>query len=339
MTGKSLNGSGNYDYVTIGYSPSGITLAGWPQRWDGPSQLDDIPVQVLLQGSTVVVTGNANDSGYVVGDIATIVYDYSGNILAGCPQIYNGPANGWDGVGRTYAAVTYQPMAIDASWNVYVGGWSQDTAGDYDMITFKYNAAGIVQSGWPQIYHTTGKDDITRGLALDASNDVCITGWTTPHNTYNGDYITIEYDNSGNMMAGWPVTYNGTANGDDQAMAIVAAGENIWITGYSNGTGTLEDFLTIKYSNSNPSVLVKNISAVNNTVGIYPNPSSGRFTLCNAIAGSQLIITNVLGEIIYESKINSPQAQIDLSKEAKGIYFYRIISESSFITEGKLITQ
>lgn len=340
VTGKSLNGSGNYDYVTIGYSPSGTTLTGWPQRWDGPLQEDDSPVQLVLSGSNVIVTGicNEGNSYDTTGDICTIMYTYSGTIVSGWPQIYNGTGNSWDGVGRTSSAIAYQPMAADDAGNVYVSGWTKDSTDYYDMITFKYNAAGVIQGGWPQTYHTDSINNISRGLALDASNDVCITGWTTPSlYSPNGNYITIEYDNAGNVMPGWPVIYNGTANGDDQAMAITAVGTNIWITGYSNGVGTFEDYATVKYSNSNLFVNVKSLPVSTNEVVIYPNPSSGRFTIANAEAASQLTVTNVLGDIIYQSKVTSPQTQVDLSNEAKGIYFYKLIGENKLIHDGKLI--
>ncbi len=72
---------------------------------------------------------------------------------------------------------------------------------------------------------------------------------------------------------------------------------------------------------------------------IYPNPSSGMFTLRNAEAGSQLTVSNILGEIIYQTKVASAQVQVDLSNEAKGIYFFHLDDKNGFISSGKMIVE
>ncbi len=202
VTGSSINSSGDKDYLTIGYNASGATLAGWPQRYNGTGDTADAPVQVLVAGNNVYVTG-ASMGVQKNWDILTIVYTYVGTVVSGWPQRYNGTGNGWDGVGSTESSSSYKPMAVDASGNVYVTGWTTSIDTNYDMITFMYNAAGVIQSGWPQIYDNAGNDDISRGVALDASNDVCITGFTAPARTFtNGNYVTIEYGPSGATMAG-----------------------------------------------------------------------------------------------------------------------------------------
>jgi len=69
---------------------------------------------------------------------------------------------------------------------------------------------------------------------------------------------------------------------------------------------------------------------VNEDITIHPNPSTGRFQLTMAGGGSvsrtQVFIYNVLGEIIYQSEITTPQSEIDISNQSKGIYFVKVIS-------------
>ena len=64
--------------------------------------------------------------------------------------------------------------------------------------------------------------DIATAIAVDASGNVCVTGYSAsrPPTPYNYDYATVKYNASGGGEA-WvrPATI-GPANGDDQAAAI-----------------------------------------------------------------------------------------------------------------------
>jgi hypothetical protein len=77
---------------------------------------------------------------------------------------------------------------------------------------------------------------------------------------------------------------------------------------------------------------------------LYPNPGHGIFYV-NAESGiSQIEITNMLGEIIYTSQIiitaiDIEKAAIDLSKQAKGIYCYRLQSGGEISGTGKIIIE
>ena len=71
------------------------------------------------------------------------------------------------------------------------------------------------------------------------------------------------------------------------------------------------------------------------TTAALPN---GIFTLNSQSAKGEIYIYNLLGEVIYKSKMNSSVSRIDLSEHANGIYFVRVISGSE-IYSGKLLKQ
>jgi hypothetical protein len=146
---------------------------------------------------------------------------------------YNIPEGGDD-----YA----QAIAVDASGNVYVTGYSEGCWGNSDIVTIKYHPDGA--TGWEAIYGGTGNGwDAGFAIAVDGSGDVYVTGDAVDFGTYE-DYVTIKYGSEGGAWR----TYNGPADSTDrgQALAIDGSG-NVYVTGYSIGSGTSSDYATIKY--------------------------------------------------------------------------------------------
>jgi hypothetical protein len=75
---------------------------------------------------------------------------------------------------------------------------------------------------------------------VDGTGNVYVTG------NSGGDYATIKYNGAGALQ--WVARYNGLVNDDDQpsALALDSIG-NVYATGYSVGSNTGYDFVTIKY--------------------------------------------------------------------------------------------
>ena len=79
-------------------------------------------------------------------------------------------------------------------------------------------------------------------------------------------------------------------------------------------------------------------------INIYPNPSNGIFSIQSSEKISAIEIINVLGEKIYSLdpstslRVTNQKAEINLSKQPKGIYFIKINSENE-ITTRKIIIE
>lgn len=151
---------------------------------------------------------------------------------------YNGLANRGD------SAVA---IGIDRSGNVYVTGGSETIKYNYDYSTVKYNSTG--QEQWIARYNGPDNSaDFANAITVDASGNVYVTGESVGSGTEQ-DYATIKYNSTGQEQ--WVARYNGPGNDVDAAMAIAVDGSgNVYVTGYSTGSGTGFDYATIKYNSA-----------------------------------------------------------------------------------------
>jgi hypothetical protein len=138
-------------------------------------------------------------------------------------------------------------MVQDASGNVYIVGATPVTGHGYDMDVIKVNSSlGIA---WERTYNGAGSlDDIGKGIAVDGSGNVFVTGYTTT-STHGKDIVTIKYNSSGTQQ--WVNTFDDANHGNDEGdeMAIDASG-NIYVTGYITTANDKADYYTIKYNGS-----------------------------------------------------------------------------------------
>jgi Secretion system C-terminal sorting domain len=107
------------------------------------------------------------------------------------------------------------------------------------------------------------------------------------------------------------------------------------ITSYLNGALASVSF------NAPVNACFTNIESqdIANTINISPNPSNGAFVLnTNNLENASLKITNALGQIIVEQKINNATTQLDLSAQVSGIYFVEITSKQGK-TVKKIVVQ
>src|SRR4030095_8559709 len=124
----------------------------------------------------------------------------------------------------------------------YVTGKSYENYEDY--ATIKYNSLG--DSLWVARYNDVGPgygSDFAYSIAADDSGNAYVTGGSV------GDFATIKYNPVGDTL--WIQRYNGPGNGNDIARSIaVDSAGNVYVTGESFGSGTGNDYATIKYNSS-----------------------------------------------------------------------------------------
>ncbi|MEO8504912.1 MAG: hypothetical protein ABI609_13525 [Acidobacteriota bacterium] len=146
-------------------------------------------------------------------------------------------------------------VAVDASGNAVVVGLSKGTV-NADFLVVKYNAALTEQ--WAQREPLLDSDEVLGSLmppelgrkkiALDSLGNTVVVGSTAFAASAPGatgtDFLVQKYGPGGNLV--WSRTIDG-GFGDDFAVAVaIDNGNNIYVTGWSIGSGTGYDMLTLR---------------------------------------------------------------------------------------------
>ncbi|HXF49695.1 MAG TPA: SBBP repeat-containing protein [Verrucomicrobiae bacterium] len=236
--------SSENDCLTIKYGSNGNQV--WATRYNGPINGVDIGIAVTADENgnvyaTGISQGASRNCGYYSGiyyDFVTIKYNSSGNQL--WAERYVPP--GGDAV-STFPHV----IGVDSLGNVYVGGYSNHCQGPTEWVSIKYDSTGTqlwVRSdiAW-SVSNSIGSPI---DLKLDDSGNIYLTGASRDSVTFL-DYTTVKYDSGGNLL--WVARFNGSANHDDFATAMVFDSQNnIYVTGFSYaGAGNQNDIVTVKY--------------------------------------------------------------------------------------------
>jgi hypothetical protein len=166
---------------------------------------------------------------------------------------YDGAANGVD------AATA---IALDSSGNVFVTGGSAGSGTGEDYATVKYSTSGT--QSWASRYDGPGNGlDRAASIAVDGSGNAHVTGFSLGLSATSYDYATLKYNSSGTQQ--WAARYNGPANQLDAASAIkLDSTGTAHVTGRSVGSGTAQDFATIRYNTSGTQLWLNRCNAASN---------------------------------------------------------------------------
>ncbi len=233
VAGYSYGNNTEYDWAVIKYNGAGVKQ--WLYRYDGPSQLDDCAYEMAIDKANSV---------HVAGYSAGVDGDFDFYAL----QLDNAGALQWSARYDAAADSTdiANDIALDDNGNVYLTGFSLNKAGNFDYLTIKYDAAGILL--WLARYNGAAAGyDRAMDVAVDANGNVLVTGRSWGGINTSDDWATVKYDNAG--VKQWAVRYNGTGDGPDIAYRVWAdAAGNVYVDGYSyRGDFGCFDYTTIGY--------------------------------------------------------------------------------------------
>lgn len=177
---------------------------------------------------------------------------------------------------------------------------------------------GRIDAVWLDTRDNPGSDSsaLYYSYSIDQGNswsaNEMMSGSFNPHVGYPnqnkmGDYFDMVSENSGAHLA-WANTFNGEQD--------------------------------VYYSHIVPPVAttVNSISA-NNSVSVYPNPSTGLFVIRSEAKLTHIEMLTVLGEKVFSKPIYKKISEIDISSQPSGIYFLKIVKLDGSIVVKKIIKQ
>lgn len=191
----------------------------------------------------------SENCGFMVGS-NSLFYKYtetSGTIIT---DPFNEVSESWINRHNSIGGVDdlLYAMTIDDNNNIYVTGKGAIGGDPRTYCTLKYTSDG--NNDWTK-YYNNGAWDIAEAIAVDADNNVYVTGYSQSYGSNNNtgsDFGTIKYDEDG--IQDWVNRFSsvnsstGIFTGDDAKAIVVDNNGDIIVTGtvqqYSEEIGTIK---------------------------------------------------------------------------------------------------
>jgi hypothetical protein len=143
--------------------------------------------------------------------------------------------------------------------------------------------------------------------------------------------------------------FNDNNNGLFAYQLPVASIAGEYIVLFTAGTGTALDMYmtrtngtTVQLTPVAPLVGIDEMLLQNNLIKIFPNPSTGQFTIDNEsnLDNLILVINDRLGRTIREIELNFASTNINITDVSNGLYSYQIIEKNgNLLKTGRLVKQ
>lgn len=242
ITGSSEDSNLGKDVLTVKFSEEGKEL--WSARYSGETNSEGNNDE----GNSIAVDneGNVYVTGYTSGGFRGrdyLLIKYSPEGTQEWVRFYNGEGNIEDSDEEGVAS------AVDNSGNIIVTGYSDGTGTGLTFCTIKYDNKGDLL--WKVLSQNINyRDSKAAAIKTDHEDNVIVSGYCTGVSS-SRDFLTLKYSSDGKEL--WQQKYNGIPgnvliNDDEVSSMDIDSYGNIYVSGYSYGTESGKDFVTIKYT-------------------------------------------------------------------------------------------
>jgi hypothetical protein len=237
VTGASASSANNWDFTTARYNTSG-TFLGDVRNAVAGAGLDQPLAYKKDASGNIYITGRSSTDG-INYDIKTIKLN-SSYVLQWTKLI---DLAGKEDQGNS--------IDVDASGNIYVGGFSTKANNKKEAIAVKYNASGTEIWRHEQSSTNTTGDAIIKAIDATSTGEIYFVGEEKGANGTE-DVVVSKIDNTGAIE--WQKKLNSTV--DDKPTGVNVAGDgSVYVSALKDGAS--DTYETIRYTEyeTNPNVV------------------------------------------------------------------------------------
>lgn len=318
ISGYTYNTGSSADIFLLKLDKRGTLL--WSKLYGG-GDMDGYGFVKETRDGGYIITGVTYSFGATLdGDLYLIRTDKNGN------HIWSRQYGGM-GTDRGYDIQETAKGDFVVSGETYSYG-----AGHSDLYVLKTDKNGNLL--WSKTYGGSSFD-FGRSIALTPGNGYLVSGHAlsfSPDNNY--DVLLVKTDENGNSgcnETNAPTTVSATATQVNNADFIITGTQTqVAAVQTLSAAGAGRNFIC------NEPVSIKETTANNNTWSVYPNPSTGHFTISfkEKITKGALTILNILGQKMHEATIQQQyKMEIYTGNMAPGVYFLQLKTERETWTQ------
>ena len=230
----------------------------------------------------------------------------------------------WSTLGIGFNNPVFSLAVLDGQ--LYAGG---DFTFTRDSITSVNHIAKWNGTNWSAL--DSGLNDIVYELCADTVNHLLYAGGKFTQ-TGGGQVV--------NHLAVWDGSnWSGVGGGADSTVfSLFIKDSNLYVGGGFTHVGSSLAANRIAVWGHSP-LWVNELGITNEELGIYPNPNNGVFVISTEGEKiKEIKVFNLFGEKIYSATVNNIQTTINLSEQAKGIYFVQVVTDKGVLNR-KIIVQ
>ncbi|MBI3500852.1 MAG: T9SS type A sorting domain-containing protein [Bacteroidetes bacterium] len=338
--------------ITYTYTATHKLLNMLTQWWNGTSWDNSYQEVYTYNGNDLMTqdlsqTWNTSTSAWDNQNQYLYTYNANNKMTQEIGQGWNATTSEWDNwfkMDLTYNGNQQDIQETYSSWNTTTNVW------DYsDKVDLKYNTGGVLKIATVELWNTSTS-------AWDSTDYYPNITW----HYWSGDYRTSTWQSDTVLSwngSGWDLSWRDTYTYDAKNNQTDYKEET-----YSNPNWTISYEYSFSYlydANNNITQLIQQdwdpnkntivnyhkrdyfdyspysaVAEINSDDGIfiYPNPSSGQFTVSGLQSAVQITVYNLVGEAAYQTTVNSKQQTVNLNA-ASGIYLLRMSTSEGAVSK------
>ncbi len=304
--------------ITVNSLPT-LTINGFNSACIGSTL-----TEVVTGAQTYTWNTGSNSPTISITPTITTNYTVSGTDINGCSNT----------IVKTITVNALPSMTISGSNSVCIGSAISQTisgASNYTWSSGQTTSTVILTPTITTTYTVLGVDVNTCTNSISKSitvNQLPIVN----ANSSNSVICGPPYQQTATLTATGATTYTWSTSTNGSIVAISPSVTTSYtVTGTDNNGCTNTFVITQSVSTC---ANISELPTPNSELKIFPNPNNGEFTISlNKISNNTYAeIYNCLGQVVIRKPLAEANTKINLSEQANGIYFVRIVDENSSIT-------